>query len=131
MQQRRRQLQLQQEREQRLARNHNVRRDEEPPASANMPQPPQQQQQPENQPLPDQDPGQQDKNTPSQRDPPVVKINDLSRNNKGKWFQVKFQGLTGYQWRLEGHVDLPQDLLEEILERKTWAGTARKRRKKH
>ena len=133
--QRRRQWQLQQERNQRqLDRNHNVNNNEDPPAPADAPRP--QQPAPRQQP-PDTD-GDDDEediqdNDPDgagEPDPPVEKINDLSRNNKGRWFHVKFKGIPGYQWRQEGYVDIPKQMLEDILERKTWSGKARKRRRR-
>ena len=62
--------------------------------------------------------------------PPIDKVIDLARNNKGKWYKVTFQGQTGTKWVQDGFFNIPQHLIEECLKKRTWAGTARKRRRK-
>ena len=69
-----------------------------------------------------------DQNTPL---PPVEKVVDLARNNKGKWYRVKFQGRPGTKWVQTEFVNIPQRLIDTCLTRRTWQGTPRKRRRKH
>ena len=69
-------------------------------------------------------------NEPDDPLPPFEKVTDLARNNRGKWFRVKFQGRPGTLWVQRERVDFPQHLIDQCLRKRTWQGTARKRKKK-
>ena len=62
--------------------------------------------------------------------PPIEKVLDLSRNNKGKWYKLKFRGMKNTKWVQDGFLDIPQELIDECLERRTWQGKPRKKRRK-
>ena len=40
-----------------------------------------------------------------------------------------FQGRPGYEWRVEGHSEIPPKLLEEILKHRTWSGKPHKKKR--
>ena len=69
-------------------------------------------------------------NEPDDPLPPVEKVTDLARNNRGKWFRVKFRERPGPLWVQRDSVDIPQHLIDQCLRKRTWQGTARKRKKK-
>ena len=50
--------------------------------------------------------------------PPFEKVIDLSRNNRGKWYKVKFQGRKGTKWVQHGFFDVPQNLIDDSLQKK-------------
>ena len=59
----------------------------------------------------------------------VEKVVDLKKNRKGeKWFKVKYVGDPKTEWLLEGQGAIPNDMIDECLKRRTWAGTKRKRK---
>ena len=62
--------------------------------------------------------------------PTIEKVIDLCRNSKGKWYRVKFMGLNGTKWVQDGFCNIPPNLIEECLKKRTWQGTARKRKRK-
>ena len=61
---------------------------------------------------------------------PIEKVVDLSRNTKGRWYRVKFQGFPATKWVQDGFFQIPPHLIEECLKKRTWQGTARKRKRK-
>ena len=62
--------------------------------------------------------------------PPVEKVVDLCRNNQGKWYRIKFQGLKDTKWVKDGFLNVSQKLIDDCLNKRTWHGTARKRKRK-
>ena len=58
--------------------------------------------------------------------PPGEKVVDLCRT----WYRVKFQGLKGTKWIKDGFLNVPQKLFDECLTKRTWHGTASKRKRK-
>ena len=62
--------------------------------------------------------------------PQIEKVIDLSCNNRGKWYKVKFQGRKGTKWVQHDLFNVPQNLIDACLKKMTWAGTARKRKRK-
>ena len=79
---------------------------------------------------PDNDDVDDDDDEDSQVNGEVTKVVKITRNNKGKWFHVKFKDIPGLHWRLEGFVEIPDHLLQECLRRYTWSGKPRKRKRK-
>ena len=83
------------------------------------------------QPPPNQNVEDEVEDAPGQPDEPpakVEKVVNLCKNNKGRWYQVKFEGIPGTKWYLEGFIDIPNELIEECLKKKTWQGKTRKRK---
>ena len=66
----------------------------------------------------------------SYHDKKVEKVVDLKRQNKVKWYRVKFHNVPGTKWFRDGALHIPQDLIDMCLQRKTWAGKPRKVKKK-
>ena len=66
----------------------------------------------------------------SYHDKKVEKVVDLKRQNKVKWYRVKFHNVPGTKWFRDGALNIPQDLIDICLQRRTWAGKPRKVRKK-
>ena len=60
----------------------------------------------------------------------VTKVEQITRNNKGRWYKVSFKDTPGLHWRLEGFVDILDHLLQDVLKRYTWGGKPRKRKRK-
>ena len=86
---------------------------------------------PDAQPPPNQNVEDEVEDAPGQPDEPpakVEKVVNLCKNNKGRWYQVKFEGIPGTKWYLEGFIDIPNELIEECLKKKTWQGKTRKRK---
>ena len=71
--------------------------------------------------------------TPARQQPPnsqlkVEKVVDLKLANKIRWYRVKLKGLPGFPWYKHGSIEIPQELVEECLKTRTWAGTRRKKK---
>ena len=62
--------------------------------------------------------------------PPIEKVIDLSKNNKGRWYRVKFTGLPGTKWVQDEFFEIPPHLIEACLKNRTWQGTPRNRKRK-
>ena len=58
----------------------------------------------------------------------MEKVVNLCENNKGRWYQVKFERFPGTKWYLKWFIDIPNELIEECLKKKTWQGKTRQRK---
>ena len=63
-------------------------------------------------------------------DKKVEKVVDLKRQNKVKLYRVKFQNVPGTTWFKDGAINIPQHLIDQCLQHRTWAGKPRKVKKK-
>ena len=66
----------------------------------------------------------------SYHDKKVEQVVDLKKQNKVKWYRVKFKNIPGTKWFRDGALNIPQGLIDKCLQHRTWAGKPRKIKKK-
>ena len=66
--------------------------------------------------------------TPQRKQLKVVKVVNLKKQNKEKWFRVKFENDRKTYWIKEGTMEIPQHLVDQCLKIRTWQGKPRKRK---
>ena len=64
----------------------------------------------------------------SYHDKKVEQVVDLKKQNKVKWYRVKFKNIPGTKWFRDGALNIPQGLIDKCLQHRTWAGKPRKRK---
>ena len=64
------------------------------------------------------------------RNKEIERIINVQRNNRGLYYQVKFKDDPKSKWYLEGSLNIPKDMIDDVLQRRTLRGTPRHKRRK-